>query len=67
MLSERALKGLAFEAVRTGIWEDETLWSSVANEAKRLKAIRAAHRTGRGEWYAVIELARLSRDHPYVW
>ena len=67
MLSERVLKGLAFEAVRTSMWEDETLWSGIADEAKRLEAIRAAHRTGRGEWFAVLELARASKDYPYVW
>ena len=66
-LPERALKGLAFEAMRSSMWEDETLWRGVADEAKRLEAIRAAHRTGRGEWYAVIEVARASREYAYVW
>ena len=67
MLSERALKGLAFEAVRTGTWEDEALWTGVANEARRLEAVRAAHRTGKGEWYAVVELARAHRDLSHIW
>ena len=66
-LSERALKGLAFEAIRSSMWEDETLWRGVADEAKRLEAIRAAHRTGRGEWYAVVEVARASREYAYLW
>ena len=66
-LSERALKGLAFEAIRSSLWEDEALWRGIADHARQREAIRAAHRTGRGEWYAVIEVARASRDHPYVW
>ena len=67
MLSERGLKGLAFEAIRSSMWEDETLWRGVADEANRLEAIRAAHRTGRGEWYAVIEVAKASRQSAYLW
>lgn len=66
-LTERALKGLAFEGIRSGMWEDETPRRGVADEAKRLEAIRAAHRIGRGEWYAVIEVARASRDYAYLW
>ena len=66
-LSERSLKGLAFEAARTRTVQEEALYKGVAEEAKRLEAIRAAHRTGRGEWYAVVELARASRDYPHVW
>ena len=65
-LSERALKGLAFEAIRSSMWEDETLWRGVADEAHRLEAIRAAYRTGRGDWYAVVEVARASRDYAYL-
>lgn len=64
--SERALKGLAFEALRTGLWEDEVIWRVVADFAKQAEAIRAAHRTGRGEWYAVVEVARVSRDYAYL-
>ena len=66
-LSERALKGLAFEAIRSSMWEDEALWRGVADEAKRQEAIRAAHRTGRGEWYAVVEVARAYSDLPDLW
>ena len=66
-LSERSLKGLAFEAARTSILQEEALYKGVAEEAKRLEAIRAAYRTGRGEWYAVVEVARASRDYPHVW
>ena len=57
-LTERALKGLAFEAVRSSTFQDEALWQGIADEAKRREQIRAAHRTGRGEWYAVLEIAR---------
>ena len=66
-LSERALKGIAFEAHHTGMWEEEMLWRGVSDEAKRLEAIRAAHRTGKGEWYAVLEVARAHADKPYLW
>ena len=65
-LSERALKGLAFEAHRMSTLEDEALWRGVPDEAKRYEAIRAAHRTGRGEWYAVIEMSRGDRDRPRI-
>lgn len=63
-LSERALKGLAFEGQRLGLWEEEMLWRGISDECKRLEAIRAAHRTGHGEWYAVIEVARPIADKP---
>ena len=57
-LTEHDLKGLAFEARRTSTFGDKALWEGIANEADRLCAIRAVHRTGRGEWYAVIEAYR---------
>ena len=65
-LSERALKGLAFEAQRMSTLEDEAIWRGIADEAKRWEAIRAAERTGKGEWYAVIEVSREDRDNPRV-
>ena len=65
-LSERSLKGLAFEAMRMSTLEDEALWCGVAEAAKRCEVIRSAHRTGRGEWYAVLEVSREDRDHPHV-
>ena len=65
-LSERALKGLAFEAMRMSTLEDKAIWRGVADEAKRSETIRAAHRTGRGDWYAVVEVSREDRDHPHV-
>ena len=63
-LSERALRGLAFEAHRLGSQEDEALWRGVADEAKRREAIRAAHRTGKGEWIAVLDVSREDPDFP---
>ena len=66
MLNGRALKGVAFEAVRTGLREDETLWSGIANEAEhRGDPGGSSHR--RGAWHAVVELARASQDYPHVW
>ena len=53
--------GSGFEAMHS-----KTRRSGAASPTRRLEAIRAAHRTGRGEWYAVIELARATRDYPYV-
>ena len=65
-LSERALKGLAFEAHRLGSLEDEALWRGVADEAKRREAIRAAYRTGKGEWIAVLTVSREDPEDPVV-
>ena len=62
-LTEYDLKGLAFEAVRTASFEDEALWKGIAEEAKRLQAIAAAHRAGKGEWYAVVEAMRREGQH----
>ena len=47
-LTERALKGLAFEAARSITFQDEAVWQGISEEAKRREQIRAAHRTGRG-------------------
>ena len=64
-LGEADLKGLIFEAHRTGSFQDEAqaMWSGVAAEAERRQKIAAAKRTGRGEWYAVIEAMRLESEH----
>ena len=53
-LSEAGLRGFAFEAERHGSYEDEALWQGIAGHARRRRAILAARRTGRGEWYAVV-------------
>ena len=49
-LSEADLKGLIFEAHRTGSFQDESqaMWGGVAEEAERRQKIAAAKRTGRG-------------------
>ena len=65
-LSERALKGLAFEAHRMSTLEDEDLWRGVADEAKRCEAIRAAYRTGKGEWVAIVEVSRTDPSMPHA-
>ena len=66
-LSEKDLKGLAFEAIRTSTFEDEDVWRGIGEDAKRREAIRTAHRTGKGEWYAVLEVARAHASLPYLW
>ena len=53
-LTEAGLRGFAFEAERHGSYEDAWLWMGVAEHARRRRAILAARRTGRGEWYAVV-------------
>lgn len=56
-LSERSLLGLAFEARRTADFgEDASLWSGLADECDRQRAIKARRRTGKGGWFAVIEM-----------
>jgi hypothetical protein len=56
-LTEPALKGLAFEVRRTAEYGDEPgLWRGLADECDRQREILARHRTGKGVWYAVIEL-----------
>ena len=65
-LPERSLKGLAFEAMRMGSLDDEDLWRGVAEEAKRREAIRAAYRTGKGEWIAVVEVSRTDPGMPFA-
>ncbi len=57
-LSEPALKGLAYdlrEAARHDL-EYRALKIGAAEEVGRLREVRARHRTGRGIWYAVIDV-----------
>ena len=61
-MTEHDLKGFAFEARRTSTFSDKALWEGIGNEADRLRAVKAAHRTGRGEWYAIVEAMRISDD-----
>lgn len=62
-LSEAGLKGLSFEAARHGSFEDQALWQGIADYAKHRQAILAAHRTGKGEWYAVVRAFRAESAH----
>ena len=56
-LSEPALKGLAFEARRTADFGEEApLWRGLANECDRRREISSCRRTGKGVWYAVLEI-----------
>jgi hypothetical protein len=56
-LSDPALKGLAFEARRTADFgEDAPLWRSLADECDLPREILSRRRTGKGVWYAVLEI-----------
>lgn len=57
-LSEQALKGLAFEARRLAKDDLERLWLGVAEAADRRREILARYRTGKGIWYASVEIIR---------
>lgn len=58
-LSEPTLKGVAFEARENAKTEaDGPLWLGVAEAAERYREIRARRRTGRGVWYAIVEILR---------
>jgi nucleoid DNA-binding protein len=56
-LSEVALKGFIFEiearAAREG---NEPLWLGLAASADRRREIKARHRTGKGSWYAQVDV-----------
>ncbi|MGY4179197.1 hypothetical protein ACVIHH_004488 [Bradyrhizobium sp. USDA 4518] len=55
-LTEPALKGLAFEARRFAKEYTDQLWLGVANTADRRREILARYRTGKGVWYASVEI-----------
>lgn len=58
-LSEAALKGLAFEARENAkVESDGPLWLGIAQSAERYHEIQVRRRTGRGVWYAVVEILR---------
>lgn len=63
-LSEPGLKGLAFEARDyAGVYEGEQpLWGAIAAAAERRRAILVQRRTGRGVFYAVVQLWRWKDD-----
>jgi hypothetical protein len=56
-LSETALKGFIFEvkarAAREG---NDPLWLGLAESADRRREIKARHRTGKGTWYAQVDV-----------
>jgi len=57
-LSEQALKGLSF-AARNELSDDlEQLWQGVADAADRRREILARYRTGKGVWYASIDIVQ---------
>jgi hypothetical protein len=60
-LSEKALKGLIFEANRRAEGDTSPVWAAIASLAHRKREILARHRTGKGVWYAVIEGVRQGR------
>ena len=56
-LSEPALKGLAFEVRKTAAFgEDQGLWRGLAEECDCQREILIRHRTGKGIWFAVVEM-----------
>lgn len=57
-LSEQSLKGLAFEARRLATDDLNQLWLGVAEAADRRGEILARYRTGKGTWYASVEIIR---------
>jgi hypothetical protein len=63
-LSEPGLKGIAFEArQRARMYKDDSLlWTAVADEADRLGEIKARHRTGKGTWFAVLQVWLANED-----
>jgi hypothetical protein len=57
VLSEAALKGVAFEARSRAAEDfDNAVWLGVAEAADRRREILSRHRTGKGTWYASIEV-----------
>ncbi len=61
-LSEPAFKGIAFEArKRASKYSDNKVWLAVAEAADRRREIASRYRTGKGIWYASIDLIRWDR------
>jgi hypothetical protein len=58
-LSEQALKGFAFDARRRAKDDlDNPLWLGIADAADRRREILARYRTGKGVWYASVDIIR---------
>lgn len=63
-LSEPALKGIAFEARRRAAWDENAkLWEGLAEGADFRREIKVRHRTGKGIWYALIEIIQWDDTH----
>ena len=63
-LSEPALKGLAYEARSRAedVPEDAAYFRALADDCDRRREIKARHRTGKGVWYAVVEVIRWEEE-----
>ncbi|MCD1644819.1 hypothetical protein [Aurantimonas coralicida] len=63
-LSEQGLKGLAFEARERSTYQDDDtfLYRAVAEMADRQHEILRRRRTGKGVWYAVVNVTRWDDD-----
>ncbi|QOZ65965.1 hypothetical protein [Bradyrhizobium arachidis] len=58
-LTEPALKGVAFKARENAKVEaDAAMWLGVAEAADRCREILVRRRTGRGVWYAIVQLLK---------
>lgn len=59
-LSEHALKGVSYDLRRqaANFKEEAAIALGVANRADQIREIKARRRTGKGTWYAVIEVFR---------
>ncbi|MGY0571668.1 hypothetical protein ACTGJ9_011945 [Bradyrhizobium sp. RDM12] len=58
-LSEPALKGVAFNSRENAkIEADRAMWLGVAEAADRCREILVRRRTGRGVWYAIVQILR---------
>lgn len=63
-LSEPALKGIAFEARRRASREENRkLWEGLAEGADLRREIKSRHRTGKGTWYALIDVIAWDDTH----
>jgi hypothetical protein len=60
-LSEPALKGLAFKAREIAEETHDPLLRGLGDAADQRREILARHRTGRGSWFAVVEVVTWSR------
>jgi hypothetical protein len=64
-LSEAALKGLIYETQRIGRMYNEQvpIWDGIAAHIEKVREIRARHRSGKGTWYAVVNVLLWNDEH----